>query len=731
MESLPGGCSAWCLQEVGTRCSATYSVVGRWHLLHSTRRPRQGSTAVALCPELWREVSKVARSRWAVAARLRGPSGEFVICSLYLPDSSKSLATLLEALAEIDSVLLSVGAHTIAEGNLLAAGDLNISFGRDSCSEGFVGKLLWRPETQHSPRTAAVISFLRSWKLPVLNTLEGVGCTSWTRRPWRRSSHPTQLDYVCGQPARCRGLRVLVEHCPTKVSSDHRPLTWSYKHGVAAPACTAAPRQVVEASREKFARKSWEVEEIVKARETHTGPLKQLFSESLEAGADPVKVLEKASELLKAAGDAVPQKAKRRSSHWSEVKRLKLQARSCTRPSDLARLRKAIRKERRRARRREFYEKVCSGRSTVWRSRVQEVSRIEDDDGVELASPAAFVQSLEQHFAARWSGPVPAATLLQEFYSVLLADLRDATAGPAPVLPIALLRRTRNRLGRRTGKAHDMFGVAPELLMLLEGEALEGMRCWMERYARSLEQAVPHRWDCSEVTFLVKELGASLSASGLRPISIIAILQKWFAATLLASVEEELRSRRLHALAKAFDTICWRTLSRALRRRIGSRRAWPILREIMQGKANLWWHGVYCGLVAQSRGGRQGSTELPKLWNMYLEEVLGDALASWDRRGFGIEVPRADAADLPAARGRLHHVNWADDLWLIAQTWEHMHTMLSDVVDALHRVGMSIAMSKLELLGIRAGQDPCFVDQVVHWRGVEVPIRDRMKVLGS
>ena len=155
-------------------------------------------------------------------------------------------------------------------------------------------------------------------------------------------------------------------------------------------------------------------------------------------------------------------------------------------------------------------------------------------------------------------------------------------------------------------------------------------------------------------------------------------------------------------VSAAFDSVQYGFLYGALRARVGAEMAFQIMKHMAGCSAEIVWHGAEVGRVSFEKGGQQGSIELPALWNMYVEECLRDVLTAWTRRGEGIRVEHG----LGLERGglvRVHHVTWADDLFLIGRSWQKIQRMLTECAGGLAKGGLSLAPDKLEVLWVRPG----------------------------
>ena len=99
-----------------------------------------------------------------------------------------------------------------------------------------------------------------------------------------------------------------------------------------------------------------------------------------------------------------------------------------------------------------------------------------------------------------------------------------------------------------------------------------------------------------------------------------------------------------------------------------------------------------------ARGARQGSVEGPDMWNQVLDSALREPAGRWESEGIGVVLAkdyrkvkrrRGPSGDAVKDEGRvLHHLCWADDLYAMAGTMNHMTRILEDMTNAIERLGM-------------------------------------------
>ena len=77
-----------------------------------------------------------------------------------------------------------------------------------------------------------------------------------------------------------------------------------------------------------------------------------------------------------------------------------------------------------------------------------------------------------------------------------------------------------------------------------------------------------------------------------------------------------------------------------------------------------------------ARGARQGGVESPDMWNQVLDNALRELAGRWGTEGVG----RCGQV--------LDHSCWADDLYAMAVTMNHLTRILEDMTNAIERLGM-------------------------------------------
>lgn len=111
--------------------------------------------------------------------------------------------------------------------------------------------------------------------------------------------------------------------------------------------------------------------------------------------------------------------------------------------------------------------------------------------------------------------------------------------------------------------------------------------------------------------------------------------------------------------------------------------------------------------VGMGRGGRQGTVDMPSLWEVYLDHAIGPLLEEWTRKDWRTLIPETalgaskdrEESSPPPLHGaetseRLHNTTWAGDLVLVATSAETLTAMAADLLLALNRASLEVKWEK-------------------------------------
>ena len=87
------------------------------------------------------------------------------------------------------------------------------------------------------------------------------------------------------------------------------------------------------------------------------------------------------------------------------------------------------------------------------------------------------------------------------------------------------------------------------------------------------------------------------------------------------------------------------------------------------------------------------------MWNQVLDDALREPAGRWEAEGVGFMIARdyrkaqkrrrGSSGDAVKDEGQvLHHLCWADDLYAMAGTMNHLTRIVEDMTNAIERLGM-------------------------------------------
>ena len=110
-----------------------------------------------------------------------------------------------------------------------------------------------------------------------------------------------------------------------------------------------------------------------------------------------------------------------------------------------------------------------------------------------------------------------------------------------------------------------------------------------------------------------------------------------------------------------------------------------------------------------ARGARQGNVEGPDMWNQVLDNALREPTCRWESEGIGFILAknyhkaqkrrRVSSGDAVKDESRvLHHFCWADDLYAMTGTMNHLTRILEVMTNAIERLGMRLKEKSLTIV---------------------------------
>ena len=212
-------------------------------------------------------------------------------------------------------------------------------------------------------------------------------------------------------------------------------------------------------------------------------------------------------------------------------------------------------------------------------------------------------------------------------------------------------------------------------------------------YIRALQTAVRRERKPHETNILECELGRSTADITATLRQILGEATEWCIGAFIASADVE----------SAFDCIKHMDVERALLQKgVHPASICALLREScdLKGRFNLPGAPM-SSPFPYARGDRQGSVEGPDMWNQVLHYALREPAARWESEKIGFKLA-ADYCRLRKSRRRsfpdedmngtegsvLHHLCWADDLYVIAGFIEYFIRVLMDMINVVEDLDM-------------------------------------------
>jgi ribonuclease HI len=317
-----------------------------------------------------------------------------------------------------------------------------------------------------------------------------------------------------------------------------------------------------------------------------------------------------------------------------------------------------------------------------------------------------------------------------------LADLRSKAALSARIsIPLSLVLECRAHYTKSIETAPGADGVGWYLLMKLhDSDVLKITQAFERRLnGDASDGGLVGPWSQTIVS-LIPKLAGACKVNDFRPISLQCVLQKWFCAVLARlldtyaaplpeevlgfregrqplEITESIRTiickRRQYGhhtavlqadIRKAFDSMDHGVLIQALQAaHAPPRLTYALMQEHFGVMMNIQLGEVRCheGILLHSSG-RQGSTETPSLWNRYLCFAAEKAKARFLDEGLGVEF-QGETDDFSCS-----FMAWADDIYFIAESEVKARRMFEIFTQEIKRIGLTWKPESLQLLDTSA-----------------------------
>ena len=303
------------------------------------------------------------------------------------------------------------------------------------------------------------------------------------------------------------------------------------------------------------------------------------------------------------------------------------------------------------------------------------------------------------------------ATQLKRLESLRVSADNDRLDGfPECHLEFFDTLQARSRL--KPGTAAGIDDITPDVYLELPFVAIAHIHQLFERRTRFQRMAPSSAfWKILEFVGLPKSAHPTCF-SQLRWICKSAVLQKWYLHTLRPHLRHQLRPSIIHSygfrertsasdltgmvrellhvartwgyslilsvqdVRTAFDSMPHDLIGKSLRDRGASARMTGLhLRELttIQAYMRLPFAGE-TPLFDYQKGGKQGGVETPDEWRAMIEYIMQPVVTAWNQLGFGFKA--SDGEDLDCI---INHAIWADNIVLIADSFETMQTMINQL----------------------------------------------------
>jgi hypothetical protein len=360
---------------------------------------------------------------------------------------------------------------------------------------------------------------------------------------------------------------------------------------------------------------------------------------------------------------------------------------------------------------------------------------------------------------------------LENSLPIQLERLRDlkskVRAAPRLYLPLEVLQEVLSQGHRKAGTAPGLDEVTWQSVCLLPPKALKVLRRLLECRLNGDEgHDQPLEAWISVLAVLVPKLASPKGVGDWRPISLTSVLQKVFLATVvrlceplcrplshnlygfreghqtsevaeavrLAAAKKHRHGENMFALkadvARAFDNLKHDVIMDSL---VQAEAPWQyvyvIMLELCGTKLDIaFQQEVFSGLQ-YSKGGKQGGTETPPVWNRVFDGVVRKSVLRWHALDVALDFDMAGFADVETfAKCVLDILVWADDCVLCSKSLTGLKTMFTIMTEELQAVGLGWKAKSLELL--RIGWEWSERETAVCWGGCEIKLVNRFILLG-
>ena len=366
--------------------------------------------------------------------------------------------------------------------------------------------------------------------------------------------------------------------------------------------------------------------------------------------------------------------------------------------------------------------------------------------------PLTAIRSMDNTRVTDRAGIVEVfASFYEQLYAAVASpDYVEKQDHPLPIPRITEREVDRALRTLKNNKCCDMDGLVAEMLKQGNHKLRTVIAdAFTDILGHSL--VCPTEWKKAKMNVLFKKGDAELPQN-YRPVSIISIMAKLFSKIIYlrlhALVEDGLpdeqygfRANRgcsdpvyiLRQIAqkseewglplwaatldaeKAFDCVDHNMLFEALMNEGAHFNIVSVLRNLYSDmQAYVSFGTVSSRLFPICRGVRQGDPLSPLLFLVIMKYVFQDISKKWTSQNFGTEVgKKADGQ-------KLLYIAFADDVTLLASSWQALCVMLKDVHEALEKFGLRLHPTKCKAQGNAFAQPILGTHQICAGFSIEV-----------
>ena len=723
----------YCLQETSSWRSGDEMNLQGWSVFRATESP-----AATMLPS---ELSRHVRETESADMHEGTIMNEVGIISTYLPDIEKSIesySTAVDSLHRLRVSLRSKGPKIF-----VVAGDLQVELPplcddlTGPCARG-------RPYSrQHWDRVHILLGFMRTLGLRAVNTWAGDG-EFVTRNPWgRQASDGRQLDYVLAT----RSLQSNSGVSSSKVFRSDHLAVWASLRGQSMGLTRRSFRKNLE---------GWTPVDEKAAREFCGRVAEEMCLDSIFSGhpcdEECVKSLDEVCDIVQRVAQEVKYTTSvgRRSCLHRRPQQL-VEAEGKARGATAAEERRSRRKEARRLRRVWTVARLKDGLREGRAARDVQVMHLKDGPSKDRRKWAI---EFSDHCKNKYNTEAERE----------MRDMGTEGGGGEAVWHLGITMAARGRMLRGKSSGGDDCIVAEMIQALPWLAAMHVHNMFVQRF-RGDTSGEPEGWRRAHIVYLAKTVHPT-TFKDFRGISLLSVLSKWYMGGLMefmgdwmsTSCPNRWRSLMVFGFEPGHSPEQVQTcLGLLLQKGVEWSQQMPVY--VLSGdvlaafdhltpqavqEAMRYWevpHDLQPAMVSESRGlsckatplslesrevplsacERQGGVETTWKWNMVTRMVLDMVVGSWAQAGMGVDLP-----DL----GRVSHLVWADNFYLVAHSKEditHMLQMLSDVTAAY---GLTWKRTSLVYThSVRNQQGPLWFWQ----EGQQVPVQEEgfLECLGA